>query len=284
MRTLARWLARGAMGLVAIALVALGIVYALSERTFRQVHPINARAFAAPLPADSGAIAEGERLARVRGCMGCHGDDLSGRVFMSEPGVATLIAPNLTALAQRYSIEELEHAIRHGVRSNGRALFVMPSDMYRTLTDDDMGRLLAFLRSRPRATSEVDGRSSQLGPIGRLGVVIGEFKSAREYIATETPLPAPADTALRLGHYIATTSCTECHGTALTGDGQGSPHLGGMAMGYSLEEFAAFLQTGKAKGNRELEMMSGVARGRLKYLRADEVKSLHAYLRTLVGG
>lgn len=50
---------------------------------------------------------------------------------------------------------------------------------------------------------------------------------------------------------------------------------------YSPEEFAEFLRTGTAKGGRELPMMSGVARGRLKHLREEEMVSLHAYLREL---
>ena len=39
------------------------------------------------------------------------------------------------------------------------------------------------------------------------------------------------------------------------------------------------MRTGKALGDRELEMMSGVARGRFVHLRDDEVRDLYAYLR-----
>ena len=47
------------------------------------------------LPSDDASIAEGERLARVRGCLGCHCDRLQGTVFFDEPGVAKLTAGNL---------------------------------------------------------------------------------------------------------------------------------------------------------------------------------------------
>jgi hypothetical protein len=54
-----------------------------------------------------------------------------------------------------------------------------------------------------------------------------------------------------------------------------------MALAYSEEEFAHLMRTGEAKGGRELPMMSGVARGRLRHPLPEEVASLQGYLRTL---
>ncbi len=47
---------------------------------------------------------------------------------------------------------------------------------------------------------------------------------------------------------------------------------------YDLEQFSHLLRTGKAVGNRELSMMSGVARHRYKRLTDAEVAAVHAYL------
>jgi mono/diheme cytochrome c family protein len=273
-----RWLGIALGGLVCLALVGVGVVYGMSGRLLRQRHEVTAPLFATALPTDSASIAEGERLARTRGCAGCHGPDLGGEVFFSEPGVATVVATNLTMMAQKLSDAEFERAIRHGIRPDGTTLFSMPAEMYRSLTDADLARIVAWIRSLP----EVEGERSprRLGPLGRLGLVLGEYRSSRYYIETETPLPPPADTALALGHYVAISSCTECHGGLLTGDG-GSPSLPAVVALYTPEELAEFFRTGIAKGGRELPMMSGVARGRFAHFTRAETDALHGYLSTL---
>ena len=40
-------------------------------------------------------------------------------------------------------------AIRHGVKPDGRAALVMPSEDYNRLSDDDLGALIAHLRQMP---------------------------------------------------------------------------------------------------------------------------------------
>lgn len=265
-------------GVVLLVVLATGVVYALSERIVRERHVVDAPAFTESLPTDSASLAEGERLARTRGCVGCHGSDLGGEVFFREPGVATIVATNLTMMAPKLSDAAFERAIRHGVRPDGTTLFSMPAEMYRSLSDADLARILAWVRSRP----EVEGERSpsRLGPLGRLGLVRGEYQSSRYYIETETPLPPPADPALALGHYVAITSCTECHGNLLTGDG-GSPSIPAVTATYSAEEFAEFLRTGIAKGGRELPMMSGVARGRFAHFTPAETEALYRYVGAL---
>lgn len=270
-----RWLGISLGALAALAATALGTLYALSARTISEAHAVTAPTFALPLPTDSAALAEGERLARTRGCLGCHGDDLGGRVFFSERGVAHLPAPNLTRLVRERTPAELERAIRHGIRTDGTALYAMPAEMYRSLRDEDLARLLAFIRVQPEVDRDVGAR--QFGPLGRVGIVSGEFQHSVHYINTETPLPAPADTAQQLGHYIAITSCTECHTNTMEGD-EGSPSIPAILPSYTREEFADFLRTGTAKGGRELPMMSRVARGRLSHLTPREVESLYDYL------
>lgn len=265
--------------LLVLGLVAVGTVYALSARVIAGARDVVVPPFTHPLPTDSASLAEGERFARVRGCTGCHGDDLGGEVFFDEPNVARVVAPNLPALAARVDDATLERAIRHGIGHDGRALFAMPAEMYRIVTDDDLARLIAWVRSRPVPPDTL--APSAFGILGRVGIATGEFLPSRHYIATETVPPAPADSVLRLGHYIAWSSCTECHGGALDGDGARTPALQPMMALYTPEELGAFFASGTAKGGRELRLMSDVARGRLRHLRADEVAALHAYLTSL---
>lgn len=268
--------------LLALALLGAGGAWLTTERMVRGTHEPSVPPFALALPTDRASIDEGERIARTRGCFGCHGEQLQGEVFFSEPWVGTVVAPNLSALVPGYDDAALERAIRHGYRRNGELLYGMPSEMYHELDDDDTARLIAWLRTVPRVDGEP--RVSAYGPLGRLGLLLGQLLPARHYIETETPPPPPSDSAHRLGYYVARTSCTECHGNELAGDGQGTPALGPMAASYSLDEFAAFLRTGVASGGRDLPMMSGVARGRFAHLTPPEVTSLHAYLQSLVPG
>lgn len=274
---LLRWFLGAALVLVVLVLLAVGALYVLSERQLRRTARVVIPPFAVPLPTDSASLAEGQRLAFTRGCIGCHGERLEGTVLFSEPLVATLPAPNLSTLARVASDAELERAIRHGIGRDGRALFAMPSSMYRVLTDQDLARLLAWLRTQPEQTDSLPARS--IGPLGRLGLLRGEIHPTRYYIETETIPAPPEDPALRAGHYIAWSSCTECHGGALQGD-EGTPALGPMATAYSLAEMEEFFRTGVAKGGREIDM-SAIARDRLSHLRSDEVASFHAYLRSL---
>ncbi|MBX3132044.1 MAG: c-type cytochrome [Gemmatimonadaceae bacterium] len=278
MNRLLKWIGYAAASLTVLVLVAATAAYAMSERTIRARYTIDAPLFAQPLPNDSATIAEGERIARTRGCFACHGDALQGGVFFSEPNVATVVAPNLTRLVPTRSDAELERALRHGVRGDSTSLFTMPAEMLRSLTDDDLARLLAFLRSLP-STDGMDG-ALQLGPLGRVGVALGQFRPSRYYVETETPLPPPSDTTLRTGHYAAITMCTECHGHEMQGV-DGSPSLPGILPAYTLEEFTHLMRSGEAKGGRELPMMSGVSRNRFAHLTADEMEGLFRYLRAL---
>lgn len=267
------------LGLLALAAVGVAVLYAASARAIGRRYQVEIPAFALSLPRDSASLAEGERLAHTRGCTGCHAPDLGGDTYFSEPWVATAVAPNLTQIAAQRTDAELERAIRHGLRPDGTPLFGMPSEMFRVLTDGDLARILAFIRSVP-ASPRDPGRSS-FGPLGRVALLLGDVQSSRYYIETER-IPGPPDSAaLRTGHYVAWSSCTECHGGELKGDGMGSPSLGPLARAYTADEFARFLQTGISRDGRELRLMTDMVKSRFRYLRADEVASLHGYLRTL---
>jgi len=98
---------------------------------------------------------------------------------------------------------------------------------------------------------------------------------------------ADEDSALSRGEYLAMTTCNECHGLTLHGDSpfddETAPSLVVIA-GYDEAAFTKLMRTGKALGDRELPMMSGVARGRFAHFADDEVRDLHAFLRSLTTG
>ena len=146
MRRLLRWVARDSAVILLLALLIAGAVYVGSERIMRRTYAVELTAVT--LPVDSIALFEGERLAPVRGCFGgCHGERFEGQIFFDQPGVARLVAPNLTQAA--WSDPELVRIIRHGVRPNGRSVFSMPAHTFSALSEEDLGAILAFLRHAP---------------------------------------------------------------------------------------------------------------------------------------
>jgi mono/diheme cytochrome c family protein len=274
-KRLLRWVRNAVIGVIALGLIAAVVIYVLSELALRRSY--EARGTSVAIPADSTSIAEGERLARIRGCLGCHRSKLEGGMFVDEPMLARIAAPNLTTAVRAYSDAELEGIIRHGVRPDGRSVLAMPSDMFRLLDDADLGKILAFLHSVPEVPGQP--RLVKPGPLGRLGIAIGKFKPAAEDVRRVETLsdsfPAPGS-PVAPGAYLARTVCTECHGATLSGVGK-TPDLR-IAAGYSREQFVRLMRTGTALGERELSLMSEVARSRFTHFTDEEIEALYAYL------
>ncbi|MEI9851518.1 MAG: c-type cytochrome [Sphingomonas sp.] len=238
-----------------------------------------------PIPADAASIARGEHLARTRGCFGCHGKALEGEVFDdSGPlGYGRAVAPGLARLSRQVDAAALEAAIRQGIGHDGRALYSMPSYNFARLSDGDVAALIAFLRALPVRDKALP--AAYLGWKPRWDMARGEDFAIPHFVPPVPPLKHRSDARpeIRLGEYLAMTSCNECHGFGLRGDnpfhppGEGPPDLAGAA-GYARADFVTLMRTGKATGGRELRMMSGVARGRFAHWTAAEIDAIHAYL------
>jgi mono/diheme cytochrome c family protein len=272
-----RWVA----GVVAvpclIALAFAGWVYAASESHLRSF--ARPAAFTHPIPTDAAAIARGDHLVRTRGCRGCHGDDLGGQVMW---GVA--VAPNLAVLARSESPAVLEAAIRHGIGRDGRALYSMPAYNFVRMRDEDLADIIAYLRTVPVARKGLPHPGLPFEV--RREIALGRDAAIAAYLDRVPPLRRADDPDLRMarGEYTAMTTCNECHGFGLRADtpweDETAPDLIIVA-GYSEADFRRLMREGIAIGDRELEMMSGVARGRFAYFTEDELSDLYAFLRDM---
>ena len=270
-----------ALGSVAVfGLIAYIVVYVLSERVLRRTYETPAAAIS--VPTDSASIIEGLRLAAVHGCFpGCHGKQGEGRVLFDQPMIGRIVAPNLTAAVHKYNDSELVVIIRNGVRPGGRSMIVMPSESFVALTDGDLSRIVASLKSLPAVAGP--GPSLSLGPLGRVGIVTGEFKLAAQLIAETVPPPAATSEEAAYGRYLAQTTCAHCHGTNLRGASNPdftSPDLHIVAA-YSPEAFTQLLRTGVPLGERKLATMGGVARINLSHLTDAEIAALYSYLHAI---
>jgi hypothetical protein len=92
----------------------------------------------------------GYYLARLGGCIGCHGRTLSGgRV----PGAPASIPPasNLTSAGlAHYTEETFVRALRDGIKPDGSRIDpFMPMDAIRRWTDDERRAVWAYLRTVP---------------------------------------------------------------------------------------------------------------------------------------
>ncbi len=280
MRSLLRGIGIAVGSLVGLGIIGYALVYVLSERVLHRTYQVPGVALA--IPTDPESIREGRRLATIRGCFhDCHGKEAEGQVMFDDPLIARIVAPNLPAAVRRYSDAQIAVIVRNGLRPDGRSLMVMPAEAFAGMTDADLGRIIAFLKNLPPAPGP--GPSVSVGPLGRVGLVTGKFKTAARLIADTVPPPGATDQEAERGRYLARTICAECHGTSLRGDANPdftSPDLR-MVASYSSEAFTRLLRTGVALGERNVGVMSLQARKNLSQLTDSEIAALYRYLHAM---
>jgi cytochrome c553 len=206
--TLRAWSAKRAVlkwpGLVLAGLVtlSLGLVaifagvgfYKLNERQPNPVADIRV----AGTPAQ---ITRGQRLAHL--CATCHSWDdqvvLAGSDFIAKFGflsVGTLHSPNLTPSGNisDWSDGEVIRAIREGVHKNGRSLVMMPVEVLRNLSDEDVQAVVAYLRAQPPTGSPTP--TNQFNVLGALFVNLSDLRVVQPWLAACRHLhPARVSTA-----------------------------------------------------------------------------------------
>ena len=80
-----------------------------------------------------------------------------------------------------YNDAQLATVLRKGVKPDGTSVLFMPSEMFRHLSDKDLARVIAFLRTKP-AVAEGITEKTQLRPIGRIIIATGDYKPAARVI------------------------------------------------------------------------------------------------------
>ena len=94
MKAVVKWAGIVVGGLLVLLLIAVAGIYAVSEYRFNRRYDVTVQAV--PIPADPTAVAYGEHLASIRGCKGCHGENLSGEIEFQDPLVGVIANANLT--------------------------------------------------------------------------------------------------------------------------------------------------------------------------------------------
>ena len=292
---MAVWLKRlGRVLLVVLVLAALGFGYAYwrSESALRRVYELTR----VNLPIDGSAqqVEYGAYLARTRGCMDCHQEDLGGGLVLDAGPVGRMYASNLTrgGLGADIDAAAFEHAVRHGVGRTGRALLMMPSADYAHFSDADVAALFAYMQSVPAVARAAE--QSRMGPLGRVLFSAGKLPLVAaeliDHAAASSAKAAPTFAATaEYGGYLA-QMCRGCHGETYAGGhvpgtppefkdaANLTPHASGLA-NWREADFIAAMRTGKRPDGSEIDPF--MPWRQLGAMSDVELQALWAYLSTL---
>lgn len=280
-----RWL--GYIGLASATTAALTLlaICAGSEWRLRRYHDAPLQPL---LPAHAADAAEGERLAKILGCWaGCHGQSGQGGSLDME-GYYSVTAPPLSPAIASYNDAELARLIRYGVRRDGSSILGMTSYVFYPLGDQDLANVIAHLRRQP--THPMPPRKRSVTLSARLGLLTGDWQLPAEQIDPARPRwgNLPRTTSFERGRYLASVTCSECHGVDFHGNRfndntyDGGPSLIVVAA-YDDASFRQLLRTGVSPDGRDLGEMAWVARNGFTHFTDTEIRDIHVFLRKYHG-
>ncbi len=288
-------LSRAATLVGGLAILAACVVYASTELRLRRVYRVPPTRVEVRAGAD--AISRGRHLVRVVAqCTNCHGEDLGGQQFGEDLWFGRLFAPNLTAGrggVGSHTDEELARSIRYGVGRDGRPLLVMPAQYLRSLSEADLGTIVAYLRSLPPLDREVP--PPRVGPLSRLFLFLGwvpDVVPAEMLAAAGPPPPAPPEgVTVEYGRYLVDAAgCRVCHGAELIGGlhplalpGEPEPPNltpAGPLRSWSERDFMRTLRTGVRPDGSRLDD-AFMPWQRIGQMSDSELRAIWRYLRSL---
>jgi mono/diheme cytochrome c family protein len=289
MRKVFKWIGITLGGLLGLLVVTAIVLYFVGGSELGKRYDVTVQTVS--IPTDAESVRRGEHLATILLCKDCHGDDLSGKLEFEVPGMLSIPTPNLTSgaggVGSFYTDKDWVHAIQHGVGRDGRALFLMLSKPYYHLGDEDVGALIAYLKSLPPVDHKLPERRFE--PIGKLMMGAGLFPPfAADQIDHASPAPTRPEPGVTVayGEYLSHT-CTECHGENFNGAPFGppgeeifTPNLtpGGELAFWSEQEFITTMRTGRTPSGRQLkEDMPWKSYGQMT---DEELKAIWLYLQS----
>lgn len=247
------------------------------------------------IPEGKEAIQRGKHSARIRGCGDCHGDDGSGTIFIQSGGMGTFAGSNLTtgeAGVSDLGPEGWAKAVRHGVDPDGKPLVFMPAHDYDSVSNRELGALIAYYRSLPPIDEPAP--RLEIGPMARLLWFLGNMPNLFPVDLADHAGEVPADPehapTVEFGEYLAST-CTGCHGKDFSGGpipgvppkwpkaANITPHETGIG-DYSKGAFFELLNTGRTPDGRTLNS-TYMPWKNFKYMTETEKTAIWKYLQSI---
>ena len=205
-------------GLLVLVAVLAVVVVIVSNVRINKVYEIETAVL--DIPTDAASIEAGQHMSVIRGCIDCHGENLAGKVFFSDPALGEIIATNLTSGeggTADYSAADWDRAIRYGIGPDSKPLLFMPSHEYYVLSDNDLSELIAYLRSLDPIDNPMP--DSKVGLLARVLFLAGQFPLVPaemiNYDVSRSILVEP-EVSVEYGEYLA-AGCVGCHGTDYAG-------------------------------------------------------------------
>lgn len=278
-----------------IILAALGL-YTKTRVQFNKTYDVQVELIA--IPTDAESIEHGKHLAFIL-CAECHGEDLGGTPnWISLPGLAVVSPPNLTSgqgsVTAEFTDEDWVRVLLHGVKPDGHSVFVMRSMDYQYLSGDDLGDILAYVKSAPpinRDDEDLEG-NYHLTFLGNVAYGAGAFgnllSATRIQDNRPSSFPQP-DATSEYGEYLVNINgCRGCHGAQLAGGKPGDPNSvlapnltpGGELIAWTDVDFIQTMRTGVALSGHQLnpKFMPWQYKGKMT---DDELKAIFLYLQSL---
>jgi len=291
-----KWIKRSLVGVVGLAvLAAAGLAtgaYLGDRKSQRQV-PVAVTPVS--IPTDAASLERGRYLYSTRGCTECHAASGAGRAFINDGKGMFAKAPNISPgpgnVVAQYKPEDWVRTIRHGVKPDGRPLFIMPSEDYSRLTDADLGAMIAYVKQLPPISGE--GLVVEVPMLVKTLYAAGVIRDAAEKIDHTLPpaQPVAAGVSPQHGAYVA-NMCIGCHGAQLSGgkipgappdwpaaanltSGDGSA----MARYASADQFVAMLRNGKRPDGGAISQVMPFES--LRELNDTDAQALYLHLKAL---
>jgi mono/diheme cytochrome c family protein len=289
-----RWVGIALGVLAGLLAVAVAAVYIVSGVRLNKAYQIADEPIA--IPTDAASIERGHYLATTIGqCVDCHGENLAGKNFLDAPGIGSFYSANLTSGAggagKTFSDADWVRALRHGVGKDGKPLVIMPAQGFNALSAEDLGALIAYVKSVPPVDNVLPASDVQI--LGRALFVAGQINAlAAESIDHSAPI-APAtqrNVTPEYGRYLVRVGgCVDCHGANLSGgpitgappDAPPAPNItpGGEISAWSDAQFIQTMRTGVNPAGKQLS--SFMPYKYLGKLSDDELKAMFLYLESL---
>lgn len=286
MRKVLKWIGIILGSLIALIVVAAVVLSFVGGARLSKTRDVQAENI--PIPSDEVALARGEHLVNAA-CKSCHGADLTGQAMIDEPPIGTVYAANITGLGAEHSDADLVRAIRHAVGHDGRQLVIMPAEAWVNFSAEDLGAVIAYLKTVPQAGEELP--EPQLSFMGRVLLAAGMFGDIfpAEYIDHNHPFPEmpPIGANVEYGAYLG-NFCRSCHGPNLAGgqpadpESPPAPNLtpSGELAGWTEADFIQTIRTGTTPSGRQLNPQFMPWESFAKF-DDDELRGIWMYLQTL---
>jgi mono/diheme cytochrome c family protein len=245
MKKFVKWAGIVFGALVGLSVVGSVVIHFKSQERLRRVYEMPDEAI--PIPKDEQSIARGRHIFQFRGCEACHSSGgyvnisnsahpldshlgvpsqeiphMEGNVYLDDLAVGRVVASNLTSgeggIGGSYTDQDWVRAIRRGIRADRTPLLFMPATEFYFLSDEDLGAVIAYIKSAPAVDNELPPSSlSWTGRVAMTLVPTITFIPA-ELIPHNAPRPIAPEVGItpEYGEYL-THSCKVCHGPHMSG-------------------------------------------------------------------